>query len=223
MEQEFVIKAIPHIRILEANKGKLAALDALWLEYKDLCQTYVTHFCTVAHPNKTADFVYESPLSDRWQRVAIQQAAGMAQSWRTNRRKAANAYIARLQRFEALPEAEQAKQKRPVWKEWTIPELREVCIQANVNVVKALTEADDSLELAASERGQFDYWLKIATLEKRHPICLPVKLADYHKQALAGQAPNQSVTLNRRKTSWWLTLTVWEAVPDVTVSSHVRG
>src|SRR5438132_5832140 len=103
-----LIKAIAHIRLREANKGKLSALDALWVEYKALCQTYVTHFCTVAKPDKYAETVYDSPLSARWQRVAIGQAAGIAQSWRTNRRAAAEAYLAKLARWTALPDDKRA-------------------------------------------------------------------------------------------------------------------
>ena len=78
-------KAVTHIKIQEANPGKLAALDALAQAYMLLCQQYVTLFCTDRQPDKFATSLFRSPLSQRWQRVAIQQAAGIAQSWRTIR------------------------------------------------------------------------------------------------------------------------------------------
>ena len=48
--------------------------------YLQLCQHYTTYFCTEAQPDKYAAPCFENPLSQRWQRVAIQQAAGIAQS-----------------------------------------------------------------------------------------------------------------------------------------------
>src|SRR5579859_3486685 len=78
-------RAIPHIRLGEANRGKLDALDAVWRVYKPLCERYMAYFCTKSAPDKDAAFVFESELSARWQRVAVQQAAGVAQSWRSNR------------------------------------------------------------------------------------------------------------------------------------------
>jgi IS605 OrfB family transposase len=221
--EERLIKAIPHIRLHEGNRGKIAALDAVWLEYRALCQTYVTHFCTVASPDKHAALLYASPLSARWQRVAIQQAAGIAQAWLSKRREAADEFLAWLARYEALPVAEQAKKPRPRWKEWRIPELQTVCIQANANVVETWTDIDPALNITPAERGNFDYWLQIATLEWRKPIYLPVKLADYHKKALGKHIPNRSVTLNRRKGVWWLTLTIDTALPDPLVSTDIRA
>ncbi|MGB8345833.1 MAG: transposase, partial [Ktedonobacteraceae bacterium] len=59
----------------------------------------------------------------------------------------------------------------------------------------------------------FDYWLRISTLDKRHPLRVPVKLADYHRQALKDQTINSSVTLNKRDGKWWLTLTYETIIP----------
>jgi len=89
-----------------------------------------------------------------------------------------------------------------------VPTLSECCIQANANVAK-LEEATDST---------FDYWLKVSTLDKGNPLLLPVKLADYHIEALTDPETgkrrkiNSSVTLNRREDAWWLTLTYDETV-----------
>jgi hypothetical protein len=84
-----ITRAVTHIRLLEVNPGKLAALDALAPVYLAFCQQYVTLFCTNEQPDKFHAPVFETLFSARWHRVAIQQAAGIAQSWRTNR---ANAY-----------------------------------------------------------------------------------------------------------------------------------
>src|SRR5260370_19025860 len=73
-----VTRAVTHIRLVEVNPGKLAALDALAPVYLALCQAYVTLFCTTESPNKLRDPRYQTPLSERRHRVAIIQAAGLA-------------------------------------------------------------------------------------------------------------------------------------------------
>ncbi len=74
--------AVPHIRLYATNDSKMAILDTLAGEYLALCQQYTTHVCTEAQteaqPDKYAAPCFDSPLSQRWQRVAIQQAAGIA-------------------------------------------------------------------------------------------------------------------------------------------------
>ena len=70
--------AVTHIRLLETNPGKLDALDQLAQVYLALCQEYVTTFCTEQEPDKYHAPLFETPLSERWHRVAIQQAAGIA-------------------------------------------------------------------------------------------------------------------------------------------------
>src|SRR6266478_3083197 len=87
--------AVTHLRLIEANPGKLAALDQMMAVYLPLCQQYVTWFCTAeTAPDNYTDPVFESDLSDRLHRVAIQQAAGIAKSWRSNRQAAYDAYRA---------------------------------------------------------------------------------------------------------------------------------
>lgn len=219
-ESYVVTRAVTHIRLLEVNPGKLAALDALAPLYLSLGQQYVTLFCTGESPNKLRDPLYPTPLSERWHRVAIMQAAGIARSWCSNR---ASAYqqsqddLARYQRQRAdgtLP----SSAKEPEFHEWSVPTLREVCIQANVNVVKLEVSLDSTS----------DYWLIISTLEKGRPIAVPVILADYHKAALTdpntGQMKklNSSVQLNQREGVWWLTLsydeeTTIQTQPDAPV------
>ncbi len=199
-----ITKAVTHIRLLEVNPGKLAALDQLALAYLGLCQHYVTFFCTEELPDKFHAPVFATPLSERWHRVAIQQATGIAQSWRTNREQAYQDYLDDLLDYHEQETAgildEQAKE--PTWRERDVPTLQQTCIQANSNVVK----------LEASEDSSFNYWLKISTLERYRPLLVPVKLAEYHQQALEGKTLNSSVQLNRRDDGWWLTLSYDEVV-----------
>jgi hypothetical protein len=203
--------AVTHIRLVEANPGKLDALDQLLVVFTALCQQYVTLFCTTETvPDKYADPVFESELSQRWQRVCMQQAAGIAKSWRTNRQAAYAAYLEDLEDYaDARAKAETSgvpldpKHKEPVWREWHMPELRVPCIQANANVVV----------VEQSEDSTFDYWLRISTLDKGNPLRVPVKLASYHKKALEGRTLNTSTTLHKRKGIWWLTLSFDLDVP----------
>ena len=88
-----LIRAVTHIRLCDANYAKIAALDAMAEAYLRLCQQYTTHFCTEAQPDKFAAPCFDSPLSQRWQRVAIQQAAGIAQSWRSTYAAAYQDYL----------------------------------------------------------------------------------------------------------------------------------
>ena len=60
-----VTKAVTHIRLLEVNPGKLAALDTLAPVYLALCQQYVTFFCTETQPDKFHAPVFQTPLSKR--------------------------------------------------------------------------------------------------------------------------------------------------------------
>src|SRR6266851_4664716 len=133
-----VTRAVTHIRLVEVNPGKLAALDTLAPVYLALCQEYVTLFCTIEPPNKLRDPLSQTSLSARWHRVAIMQAAGIARSWRSNRATAYQQYQEDLERYreKQADGTLSAKAKEPRWHEWNIPILREPCIQANVNVVK---------------------------------------------------------------------------------------
>src|SRR5258707_5967345 len=205
-----VTRAVTHIRLVEVNPGKLAALDALAPVYLALCQAYVTLFCTTEPPNKLRDPLYQTPVSERWQRVAIMQAAGLARSWRSNRITASQQYQDDLEQYRKQQADGQlpAHAKEPQWREWNVPTLREPCIQANVNVVK----------LETSQESSFDYWLTVSTLEKGQPIVVPVKLADYHKEQLTDAKTHQrkklnsGVQLNKRDGVWWLTLSYDEEV-----------
>ena len=216
-QPQVVTRAVTHIRLEEANVGKLAALDALAPVYLALCQQYIDLFCTLEPPNKLRDPCYATPLSERWHRVAIMQAAGIAQAWRTNRARAEQDYQQEAEAFQEELEAYQEQQARgacdpgekaikapkaPIRQKWNVPTLRQWCLQANVNVAK----------LEPSQESTFEYWLTVATLEKGHPIKIPVKLAAYHKEVLQDKKINSSVQLNKRGDGWWLALSYDETV-----------
>ncbi|HEY7126714.1 MAG TPA: transposase [Ktedonobacterales bacterium] len=167
--------------------------------YLALCQQYTTHFVMEATPGKYIAPCFDSPLSQRWQRVAIQQAAGIAQSWRSNRENALEEF---QEAYAAWEEKHKPDEPPPVWKEWNTPVLKEICLQVNANV--ALLEK--------SEDSTFEYWLRLSTLERGKPLLLPVKLAPYHQTALEGKQVNTSVTLTRKTNGWWLTLSYTEEV-----------
>src|SRR6266700_638515 len=201
-----ITKAVTHIRLGEVNAGKLVALDALASVYLTLCQQYVTLFCTEERPDKFRDALYSTPLSERWHRVTIQQAAGIAHSWRTNLEQSYQDYVGALSTYQEKQTngTLDPRAKEPQWHEWQVPVLKQPCIQANVNVVA----------LEASQDSTFDYWLRISTLEKRNTLRVPVKLSDYHRQMLTGHTINSSVQLNRGQDgTWWLTLSYDEVVP----------
>ena len=198
-----VTKAVTRIRLIAVNPGKLTALDQLAPLYLALCQQYVTYFCTTVPPDKFHVPVFQTLLSERWHRVAIQQAAGIAQSWRSNRERAYQDYVEELVEYhEHQADATHQDAQVPVWKEWDVPTLHQTCIQANANVVV----------LEPSQDSMFDYWLKISTLEFRKQLFVPVKLANYHRKVLEGKIINNSVTLNKRDSGWWLTLSYNEVV-----------
>lgn len=209
-EPQTITKAVTHIRLVETNPGKLAALDALAQVFLELTQQYITLFCTDEFPDAFHAPCLSTSLSERWHRVAIQQGAGIAKSWRTNRATASQNYVDDLAGYQeqleegSLPEGT----KEPEWREWDVPTLSQTCIQANANVIK----------LEPSTESTFPYWLKISTLDKGCPLLVPVKLAEYHKKQLTdpktGRAKqlNSSVTLNKRDGAWWLTLSYDEMV-----------
>ena len=215
--KQTITRAVTHIRLIEANAGKLDALDQLVTVFQALCQQYVTLFCTAMEtPDKYAAPVFETELSERWHRVAIQQAAGIAKSWRTNRQAAYDAYLEDLADYaeakakaRASGEPFDSGRKEPEWHEWKLPELRVPCIQANANVVV----------VEPSEDSTFDCWLTISTLDKGNPLRVPVRLASYHQQVITSHTLNTSTTLYKRKGIWWLTLSFDEDVPVQTEQS----
>ena len=181
-------KAITHLRLDQANPGKLAKLDELAVEHQRVVQAYVNWL--IAHearkPDKYADLPeaeIPTPLSDRWQRCRWQQACGIVQSWYTNERT------------------------HP-------PVLRNICLQANTNVVK----------LEKSDTPAFDFWLKISTLKKGEPVRVPLTL--YRRaEAVIAQYPKlcSGVTLNKRQGRWYATLVVEKPSQKAKAQKEVTG
>ena len=194
-------RTVTHIRLCAANDAKVVALDALAAEYITLCQHYVTHFCVETEPDGYADPCFPSPLSQRWQRVVIQQAAGIARSWRANLLRAQEEFADSLAAW--LEEEHAPDAVPPEWTPWQTPTLKQMVIRANANVAL----------LQPSQETSFAYWLRISTLQARETIFLPVHLAAYHQRWLAGKRVDSSVTLIRKADGWWLTLTYEEEVP----------
>jgi hypothetical protein len=209
--KQTITRAVTHIRLIEANPGKLEALDQLMAVYLRLCQQYVALFCEAqTPPDKYGDPLFETELSDRLHRVAMQQAAGIARSWRTNRQAAYDAYLEDVADYALVKAKAEAsgstvapKRKEPQWREWKVPVLRVPVMQANANVVV----------VEKSQDSTFDYWLRISTLHQGTPLRVPVKLASYHKEILKDRLLNTSTTLRKRKGVWWLTLSFDQDVP----------
>jgi len=78
------------------------------------------------------------------------------------------------------------------------PVLRNVTIQANANVVV----------IEPSRSPTFDYWLRISTLDKGHPIRIPLKLYDRARETLKEGTLCSGVTLNRQNGQWYATFVV---------------
>jgi len=140
----------------------------------------------VREPDKYADIpeaAIPTPLSDRWQRCAWQQACGIVQSWYANERT-------------------------------NPPVLKNLCLQANANVVK----------LEPSDTPTFDFWLKISTLEKGEPVRVPLTLYCRAQEAVA-QYPKlcAGVTLNKRDGRWYATLVVEKSGRKPKATKQVKG
>ena len=96
--------------------------------------------------------------------------------------------------------------------------LKKMSIQANRNVAQLTPESDLPLKIEESDTEEFDYWIRISTLNKAKTIWLPVKLAKYHREKLKDNLPNSSVSLERsHQGKWTLSITFDEVhkKPDV--------
>src|SRR5258708_4902619 len=61
--KQTITRAVAHIRLLEANVGKLSTLDARVRAYLELCQQYTTLFCQAeSKPDKWSEPVYATEL-----------------------------------------------------------------------------------------------------------------------------------------------------------------
>jgi len=173
-----VKKAITHLKLNQANSGKLHKLNELAAEHQRVVQAYVDWLIQgeARQPNQYADLPEEAvstPLSDHWQRCAWQQACGIVQSWNRNERE-----------------------KRPLLGKRS---LHNVCIQANTNVVviepSRSPHFDFWLRISTLESGH----------PVRIPITLYDRAKETltHFPKLCS-----GVTLNRRDGEWYATFVV---------------
>lgn len=166
-------KAITDLKLDAANSGKLAALELLAVEHQRVVQVYVDWL--IAHAVREPDKYADIPATD-------------------------------------VPTELSARWQRCAWQQacgivqsWysnertTPPILKNICLQANANVVK----------LEKSETSTFDFWLRISTLDAGTPVRVPLKLYRRAKQTIE-KYPKlcTGVTLNKRDGEWRATLVV---------------
>jgi IS605 OrfB family transposase len=164
-------KAITHLKLNRTNAGKLAALDRLADEYQRVTQCFVDLLINAQDrvPNKYADL----PVLPTQLSARWQRCA-----W---------------QQACGLVQSWFSNERR------NRPVLRNLCIQANANVVV----------LERSQTPTFDFWLRISTLDKGCPVRVPIKLYDNARHILAQYEKLCSgVTLNKRGGQWYATLVV---------------
>ena len=168
-----VKKAITHLKLDRANPGKLDKLDALAAEYMSVVQAYVNWLIAhaVSQPNKYAD-IPEQDIS-----------TPLSDRWQR---------CAWMQACGIVQSWYSNEREHP-------PHLRNICIQANTNVVV----------IEPSVTPQFDFWLRISTLDSGHPVRVPIQLYARAREALA-QFPRlcTGVSLNNRDGEWYATLVV---------------
>lgn len=166
-------KAITDLKLDAANSGKLAALELLAVEHQRVVQVYVDWL--IAHAVREPDKYADIPATD-------------------------------------VPTELSARWQRCAWQQacgivqsWysnertTPPILKNICLQANANVVK----------LEKSETPTFDFWLRISTLDAGNPVRVPLTLYRRAKQTIE-KYPKlcTGVTLNKRDGEWRATLVV---------------
>lgn len=202
-----VKSAISHLK-LEGNVGKLSLFDDVADEFMWVTQCFVRHIVGVAchpegwgrqplgiyafHPKQKDLPPIHTQLSERWKRVAWQQACGIVRSWLSNGRH-------------------QDGSDEPC--------LITPFIQANHNVV---------VLAKAKQTGEFDYWLKVSTLQRGKPIYLPFKMHPYGARILreavsSGGKVSTGVTLNKTSSGWYCQICVTANVKTNKQSKARRG
>jgi IS605 OrfB family transposase len=181
-----VKKAITHLKLDRANPGKLDKLEALAAEYLCVVQAYVNWLIAhaVSQPNKYAH-IPEQDIPTL-----------LSDRWQR---------CAWMQACGIVQSWYSNERENP-------PLLRNICIQANTNVVV----------IEPSNTPQFDLWLRISTLDAGHPVRVPIQLYDRARETLA-QFPRlcTGVTLNNRDGEWYATLVVERKGPKANPSMVV--
>jgi IS605 OrfB family transposase len=168
-----VKKAITQLKLNQANAGKLQKLAELAAEHGRVVQAYVDGLIghEVRQPNKYAD-IPEQDIPTR-----------LSDRWQR---------CAWQQACGIVQSWYSNERQNP-------PLLRNICLQANANVVV----------IEPSETPTFDFWLRISTLEAGKPIRVPLTLYGRAKETIA-EFPKlcTGVTLNRREGQWYATFVV---------------
>ena len=223
----FAVTHIPLLSLTETNATKVAQLDALADEYMRVCQWYTTDFCEQGATDPFCLFRIESAMSDKWHRCAVRRAAGIAQSWLSNRARAWQEYQEALAEYDEHPNehapneplppgcrvrfhladgthtvtypdgTKHTSRTQPTWTEPSLPHLTSTVLLAE-NDVATLRHAEDT--------ATFPFWLRVSTLTAGTRIDLPVTLAKYHLDQLRERDIDSDVSLLRRETGWWLQL-----------------
>jgi Putative transposase DNA-binding domain len=180
-------KAITHIKLDRANLSKIHKLDELAAEHQQVVQAYVDWL--IAHEVRQPDKYAAIPETE--------VSTSLSDRWQ---RCAWQQACGIVQSWYS-----HARENPPV--------LRNVCIQANTNVVV----------IEPSNTPQFDFWLRISTLDAGHPVRIPITLYERARETLA-QFPKlcSGVTLNRRDDEWFATFVVERKGPKAQ-SSKVVG
>ncbi|MBI5564853.1 MAG: transposase [Chloroflexi bacterium] len=182
-----VKKAITHLKLDQANASKLRKLDELAVEHQRVVQAYVDWLIR-----------YEQRLPDRYAAIPITDVATcLSGRWQR---------CAWRQACGIVQSWYTNDRENP-------PVLRNLCLQANANVVV----------LEPSKTPAFDFWLRISTLEAGKPVRIPITLYRRAKATIA-EFPKlcMGVTLNRRDEQWYATLVVERRGPKPP-AAHVVG
>jgi len=168
-----VKKAITHLKLDQANPNKLKKLDELAVEHQRVVQVYVNWL--IAHAVRQPDKYATLPEAEvsTWLSDRWQRCA-----WQ----QACGIVQSWYSNEREIP-----------------PVLRNLCIQANANVVV----------IEPSKSPAFDFWLRISTLEAGKPVRVPILLYGRAKDTL-NEFPKlcTGVTLNKRAGQWYATLVV---------------
>lgn len=181
-------KAITHLKLDQANPSKLAKLDALAVEHQRVVQAYVNWL--IAHAVREPDKYADIPEAE--------VPTPLSDRWQRCMWQQACGIVQSWYSNERT----------------NPPVLKNICLQANANVVK----------LESSDTPTFDLWLKISTLEKGEPVRVPLTLYRRAKETVT-QYPKlcTGVTLNKRDGRWYATLVVEKSGRKPTTTKKVTG
>jgi putative transposase len=79
------------------------------------------------------------------------------------------------------------------------------------------------IELQKSEDSSFDYWVKIATLDKGKPILIPIKSYDYANEYFRTWKLIKGGKIIKKNNKWILVLTFEKDTPDKKESGKIIG